>query len=209
MADQGMVLVGRYRSPFTRRVAVSLRLLGFDYDLRPRTAWRHFDEITSLNPVGRVPILILEDGELIFDSSAILDYLDGRVGPDRALVPEHGPTRRRVQTLVALALGVVDKGRDLLYETVLRPEALRHGPWIERWEGQIGSALGAMETDAQAPWIAGERLTQADVTAGVMVDFTRLYHPRLLPQGQYRRLDELSAAYGDVPAFAETMPEPE
>lgn len=82
-----MILIGRYRSPFTRRVAISLRTLGIPYDHRPITAWTHLDELRGHNPAGRVPALILDNGEQLIDSWAILDHLDCAVGPARALVP--------------------------------------------------------------------------------------------------------------------------
>ena len=85
-----MILVGRYRSPFTRRVAISMQLLGIEYEHRPHTAWSNLAEVRAVNPVGRVPALILDSGEALFDSSAILDYIDQLAGPQRALVP---PTR--------------------------------------------------------------------------------------------------------------------
>ena len=69
---EAMVLIGRYRSPFTRRVAISMRLLGIAYEHRPHTAWRNLQEVRAVNPVGRVPALILDSGEGLFDSSAIL-----------------------------------------------------------------------------------------------------------------------------------------
>jgi len=99
-----MILVGRYRSPFARRVAISLRCLGIAYEHRPVTAWTHLAEVRGLNPVGRIPALVLDSGEVLFDSSAILDYLDHRVGAARALVPMEEPRRHEVLRIVDPAL---------------------------------------------------------------------------------------------------------
>ena len=71
-----MVLVGRYRSPFTRRVAISLRILDIAYEHLPYTAWSQLEAVRRVNPVGRVPALVLDSGESLFDSTAILDHLD-------------------------------------------------------------------------------------------------------------------------------------
>src|SRR5438067_8784017 len=104
-----MILIGRYRSPFTRRVAVSMRLFGLDYEHRPLTVWTHLDDVRRTNPVGRVPALILDSGETLFDSHAILDYLDELAGPRRALVPASEPERHRVLRIVACAMGALEK----------------------------------------------------------------------------------------------------
>ncbi len=103
-----MILIGRYRSPFTRRVAITLRLYGLSYEHRPITAWANLADIQAFNPVGRVPALVLDDAEVLYESAAILDYLDELVGPDRALTPASGPARREVLRLVDLALGVTE-----------------------------------------------------------------------------------------------------
>src|SRR5215468_4123135 len=104
-----MILVGQYDSPYVRRVAVSLRLLGFAYRHDTRSVFRGFDSMRQTNPVGRIPSLVLDDGEVLIDSAAILDWLDELVGPARALVPRSGAERRRTLRLIALATGAIDK----------------------------------------------------------------------------------------------------
>jgi len=91
-----VILVGQYDSPFVRRVAVSLRLLGFGYEHDTRSVFGDFDSMRRTNPLGRIPSLVLEDGEVLIDSVAILDWLDETVGPGRALLPAEGEARRRV-----------------------------------------------------------------------------------------------------------------
>ena len=94
-----MILVGQYDSPFVRRVAVSLRLLGFAYEHDTRSVFGDFESMRRTNPLGRIPSLVLDDGEVLIDSAAILDHLDETVGPARALVPARGAdgTRRQQQ----------------------------------------------------------------------------------------------------------------
>jgi glutathione S-transferase len=82
-----MILVGQYDSPYVRRVAVSLRVLGFHYQHDTRSVFADFDAMRQINPVGRIPSLVARDGEVLIDSAAILDWLDQMVGPERALVP--------------------------------------------------------------------------------------------------------------------------
>lgn len=109
VGGNNMILVGRNRSPFSRRVAVSLRLLGFDYEHLPFTTWSNFKEVRKVNPVGRVPALILDDGETLIDSGAILDYLDQLAGPARALVPMQEPQRHHTLKIIACAMGALEK----------------------------------------------------------------------------------------------------
>jgi len=201
-----MILVGRYRSPFTRRVAVSLRLLGIPYEHRPRTAWTDLQEVRNANPVGRVPALILASGETLFDSSAILDYLDHLAGPARALVPVAEPERHRVLRITACALGVLEKVVAALYERTMHPAQKVHAPWIAHNESQARSGLTWLGALSAAPWLAGDALTQADITTVVTYDFTRIVSPALVGEGLYPTLDALARRCAALPAFADTKP---
>jgi glutathione S-transferase len=203
---QAMVLIGRYRSPFTRRVAISMRLLGIAYEHRPHTAWRKLQEVRAVNPVGRVPALILDCGEALFDSGAILDYLDQIAGPERALVPPREPQRHRVLRVTACALGALEKVVAALYEQTMHPPEKVHQPWIAHNEGQARCGLEWLASLPLSPWLVGDRLTQADITTVVMYDFTRIVNPRLVPDGRYLSIDQLAAGCDNLPAFAETRP---
>jgi glutathione S-transferase len=203
---EAVVLIGRYRSPFTRRVAVAMRLLGIAYEHRPQTAWRNLREVRAVNPVGRVPALILQSGETLFDSSAILDHLDQIAGPERALIPPREPERRQVLRVVACALGALEKVVAALYEQTMHPPEKVHQPWIAHNESQARSALEWLAAIAPSPWLAGASLTQADITTVVMYDFTRIVNPGLIPDGRYPSIDRLAARCTDLAAFAETRP---
>ena len=119
-----MILVGQYDSPFVRRVAVSLRVLGFAYEQDTRSVYGDFDAMRRINPLGRIPSLILNDGEVVLDSAAILDWLDQSVGPKRALVPVDGGERRGVLRRVALATGAIDKAGAAAHERLGPPLGL-------------------------------------------------------------------------------------
>jgi glutathione S-transferase len=201
-----VILVGRYRSPFTRRVAISMRLLGISYEHRPHTAWSHLNEVRKVNPVGRVPALVLDSGESLFDSTAILDYLDQLVGSDRALVPVTEPDRHRVLQITACALGVLEKVVAALYERTMHPPEKIHQPWIDHNESQARSGLQWLAAITPSPWLGGTRLTQADITTIAMYDFTRIVNAPLIPEGRYPRLDALAAECLELPAFSETKP---
>jgi glutathione S-transferase len=144
-----MLLVGQYASPFVRRVPVSLRVLGFDYEHDTRSVYADFDAMRRINPLGRIPSLVLDDGEVIIDSAAILDWLDQSVGPDRALVPVAARERRSMLRRVALATGAIDKAGAAAHGRLVRPSAHIWAEWIERCRMQ---AAGAIEALAAEPW---------------------------------------------------------
>ncbi len=201
-----MILVGRYRSPFTRRVAISLRILDITYEHLPYTAWSQLEAVRKVNPVGRVPALVLDSGEALFDSAAILDYLDQLVGPRRALVPASGPERRRVLRIMACALGVLEKVVAALYEHTMHPPEKVHDPWVRHNEDQARSGLQWLNAIAPSPWLAGETMSQADITTIVMYDFARIVNAQLIPNGRYPVLDALAATCATHPAFVATRP---
>jgi len=107
-----MILVGQYDSPFVRRVAVSLHHYHMPFTRKPLSVFGDKKEVQAINPLLRVPILILENGETLIDSNAILDHLDHVVGNARALTPPNGPERRKVLQICAVSTGISDKVDD-------------------------------------------------------------------------------------------------
>ena len=202
-----MILVGRYRSPYTRRVAVTLRLTGLPYERRIITAWDALDAVKAINPIGRVPALILDDGEVIGESSFIIDYLDQVAGPERALTPPSGPELLRVQQLVAMAMGTMDKMAMVVYEIRERPPDTRDPTWLDRNQQQVMSGLAALDRVVPSPWLTGETMTQADATTGVLFEFIRRTDPEMTPEGRFANLEALTRRCDDLPAFKETLPE--
>ena len=134
-----MFLIGQYDSPFTRRVAIAMRLYGLAFEHRPWSTFGDADKIAPFNPLRRVPTLVFEDGEVLIESTAILDYLDEVVGPEKAMIAARGPERRHALKICALATGLGDKAVSLIYERVLRKDRLNL--WVERCEAQIGGVL--------------------------------------------------------------------
>src|SRR4030081_950894 len=114
-----MILIGQYDSPFTRRVAIALKLYGLASEPRPWSTFGDADKIAPFNPLRRVPTLVFEDGEVLIESTAILDYLDEVVGPSKAMIAENGPERRHALKICALATGLGDRAVSLVYERVL------------------------------------------------------------------------------------------
>lgn len=181
-----MILIGMFDSPFTRRVAISMDVLGMPFEHRNWSVGKDFDRIREYNPLGRVPTLVLDDGEVLIESAMILDWLDQQVGPARALLPPSGEARRKAQRFIGLATGGVDKGIHLVIERVFKPAEKQHQPWIERCRTQIHGALSALDGHcAQAgdgAWLLGDMISQADITMACYVTYLRDVLPATLSE---------------------------
>ena len=203
-----MLLIGMFDSPFVRRVAISMQLLDIGFQHASWSVGRDFERIREHSPLGRVPTLVLDDGEVLADSAAILDYLDDRVGAARALLPPGGAARREALRQMALAIGAAEKGRDQIYEQAFRPPDRRHEPWVERCRTQMHGALAEIERFCVArggePWLIGTALSQADITVSCVFTFLR---EALRPLDVVTRYPQLSARVDRceaLPAFRNT-----
>jgi glutathione S-transferase len=206
----GLVLYGRYASPFVRRVAVTMRLYGIEYRHAPLMPFGPDKaELAKFNPIARVPALQLDDGEVLIDSAAIIDHLDCLVGPERRLTPAAGPARRRVLTLLAVALGANEKLVAGLYERHFRPPEAWHAPWLAACDKQVRDGFMWLDGEFAGPWFTGPAMTQADVTVAAFWLFGRAKRPRFFARLGCNRLDDLAERMQATPAFQATMPEPE
>ena len=203
-----MLLIGMFDSPFVRRVAVSLKLLGLPFEHANWSVGRDFDRIREYNPLGRVPTLVLSNGEKLFESAAILDYLDELVGPERALLPASGPDRRQALNLMAMATGAAEKGVLQVYERVFRPEAKRHQPWVDRCRVQMDAALREIDRymgdRGVSHWRVGDRMTQADITAVCAFTFLNDTLRVAADPVVFQSLATLAARCESMPAFQDT-----
>jgi glutathione S-transferase len=202
-----MLLIGRDRSPFTRRVAISMTLLGIPFERQRLTAWENLSDVRQYNPLGRVPSLVLDDGEILVDSTAILDYVDEVAGPDRALIPPNGPRRREVLKYVSCAVGIMEKAAHSRYEVGMRPAEKIHQPWLDHNAAQMQNGLQWLDEAVDSSWAFGfEPITQALVSTVVVFDFMPFVDPKLVAPGQYPHLEGLRARAYTIPAFADTDP---
>jgi glutathione S-transferase len=164
-----MRLIGVNRSPYTRRVAITLTALGITYEQRCVSGFGNREEVRGHNPLGRIPALVLDDGETLIDSSAIVDHLDEAYGGERPTVPRSGPERRAVLRMAAMMMGACDKGLQAAYHRNHTPVEKRHQPWVDDCTAQMVHALAAVDAmvDPSTPYLLHGRLTQADITAFV------------------------------------------
>lgn len=200
-----MLLIGMFDSPFVRRVAISMRLLGLPFEHANWSVGKDFDRIREHNPLGRVPTLVLDDGEALMESGAILDYLDDLVGPERALLPRSGALRRDALKLMAIASGAAEKGVSQVYEGAFRPPEKYHLPWVERCKVQASGALLELEkVRAKQPinsWLMGARMLQPDITVACV--FTFLADAAGTDMTPYPALHSLVARCEAMPVFQE------
>jgi glutathione S-transferase len=207
-ADGLPVLFGRHASPFVRRVAVTLRLYGICYRHVPLMPFGPDKaELAAFNPIARVPALQLGD-EMLIDSAAILDHLDQLAGL-RALTPATGAARRRVLTLLAVALGANEKLVAGLYERHFRHREAWHKPWLDACDKQVRDGFQWLDTQFEGPWFTGSTMTQADVTVAVFWLFGLGKRPRFFAGLGCAKLEALADRLQGTPEFQATLPEPE
>jgi glutathione S-transferase len=199
-----MILIGQYDSPFVRRVAVAMQHYDMPYEHRAWSVWADVEEIAKVNPLRRVPVLVLDDGEILLESSAILDALDELAPPERALIAKGGPERRAILRISALAMGLADKAVSLLYERVLRPDEARSTVWIERCSKQIADVLDVLEDDRESRptkfWF--DQITHADIAVACALRFLGEAHPVLLEAPTYPCLKAHAARCEGLALFA-------
>lgn len=203
-----MMLIGMFDSPYVRRVAVSLKLLEIPFEHANWSVGTDFDRIRSISPLGRVPVLVLDDGEVLTESAAILDALDDQVGPARALLPASGARRRKALQLMSLATGAAEKARDQIYERMVRPPEKYHEPWVARCRSQMHGALEQLEKSCRSlgaeDWLLGDRVTQADVTVTSIYTFLGDALDLAGTADPYPALAALVARCEALPAFRAT-----
>ena len=163
-----MLLIGMFDSPYVRRVVISMKRLGLPFEHGNWSVGADFERIRQYSPLGRVPVLVMDDGVVLVESAAILDAIDDLVGPARALLPPAGASRREALRLMSLAIGAGEKARDVLSQRMVRPPEKYHEPWVARCRAQMHGALGELEKSCQqrttGQWLVDDRLTQADIT---------------------------------------------
>lgn len=199
-----MILIGQYDSPFVRRVAIALRLYDMPFEHYPWSTFGDAEKLAEYNPLRRVPTLVLDDGDVLIESGAILDYLDEQAGTERALIAPFGPERRHALKTIALSMGMADKAVSLFYETILRQE--RSKLWMERCRTQIGDTLDALEADranGSPTWWSGDRIGHADIAVACTWRFIREAHPGILDMPRWPRLEALAAECEKLSVFAE------
>ena len=197
-----MQLIGMLDSPYVRRVAISLQLLGLPFEHRAISVFRGIDAFQAINPVVKVPTLVCDDGTVMMDSTLILDHAEALAAPGLSLMPTGITARRDALRQLGLALAACEKSVQFFYERVLRPPEKRHEPWVARVTGQMHHALRLLdETVAQRLLGAGARLDQATLTSAVTWHFAHGVIPDVVSPADYPALQALSEQAEQRPEF--------
>jgi len=186
-------LIGLLDSPYVRRVALSLDLMGVRFTHQALSVFSDFDALRAINPVVKAPTLITEDGTVLMESGLILEYA-ARVAGHR-LEPEDMAAYVRAQRLTGLALAACEKTVQIVYEHKMRPAEKLHQPWLERVSGQLRDAWQMIESEigTPKPWLFGPAPMQADITIAVACRFTHDMLPGFLDAHDIPRLTAFSA----------------
>ena len=148
-----------------RRVAVSLKVLGIDFDLDQVSVFRHFDKFSAINPVVKAPSFVTDDGVVLMDSGLILEHI-AEIAP-RRLMPADRVSHERALRQIGLALAACEKSVSIVYECNQRPKEKQHQPWLDRVSGQLLTAYRALEKEVSPDWFTGEELMQPQITCAV------------------------------------------
>ena len=201
-----MKLIGSLTSPYVRKVRIVFMEKKVDVDLELENVWAADTKISHNNPLGKIPCLILDDGEAIYDSRVIAEYAD-TLSPVGKLIPAGSRERATVKTWEALADGVDDAGILARLEVTLRPLEQQSPDWLERQMGKIDTALAQMSRElGENDWCHGNQLTLADIAVGCALGYMLFRFPNIAWQAQYPNLDALYQKLMQRPSFAETVP---
>lgn len=199
-----MILIGRYASPFVRRVGATLHHFEIEFEHRSiRAAGAEQDEIRKSNPTGRVPVLILDDGEILADSAVMVDYLDYLAGPGRALMPQSGWERYRLQSLLSISTAAAEKSI-AVYSERMRPEEIQHEPAVENAVRQANDGFEHLDAAVVGPWMTGANLTQLDISTVSYLEFVNHSVPELKEAMNCPNLNDVVERARELPAFRNT-----
>ena len=198
-----MKLIGMLDSPYVRRAAISAKCLGIALEHRSVSVFRHFEQFRQINPVVKAPTLVLDDGEVLMDSTLIIDYLETLAG--NSLLPVEPSQRLRALRLIGLALAASEKSVQLYYERNLRPQEIQFEPWVQRVEGQLAAAYSALERELEKqPLKTDGSIEQDGITLAVAWSFTNLVVPDQVNAAQFPRIAAFTAYAEGLDVFVST-----
>jgi glutathione S-transferase len=202
-----MKLVGPYISGFTRRTAITMKLLGIPFEHLDLNAYTDKEAVRRYSPMGKVPALVLDNGESLIDSAGIIDLLHERVGPEKALIPASGAPRLKALQLVGIGLNIYPK-LTALYDESLRPKDLQLRSAFEGFAEQALIGFELLEGRAGDGWYVNDTLSQADIMAVVCYQAAaRFVLPQRVSKETFPRLAALSERAMKIDAFASTVPQ--
>ena len=202
---QKMQLIGSLTSPFVRKVRIVAAEKFIEYELVIDTPWSEDTRVPEFNPLGKVPVWIMEDGKTLFDSRVIVEYLE-HVSPVGHLLPKDARPRIAVKRWEALADGVCDAAA-LIFVERKRAADKQDLDWIKRQLAKVEAGLNMMSEDLGAQnWCTGEFFCLADIAVGCALGYLEFRFPEIDWRRQHPNLSELFDRMMQRPAFKETVP---
>jgi glutathione S-transferase len=200
-----MKLVTSLTSPYGRKVRVVLLEKKIPFQLQVENPWLPDSVVSTLNPLGKVPVLVLEDGVSVFDSRVIVEYLD-HVSPVAHLIPSEPKSRMVVRGVEALADGVTDAAVAVYLEKKRAAEQ-QSSDWLLLQEKSLFRGLEALsEALGENPWYLGNSMTLADVACGCTLGYLGLRFPEIDWRGAHPNLAKLADKLASRASFKETVP---
>lgn len=203
-----MRLIGMLDSPYVRRVAISLECLGVPFGHEAISVFSTYEEFRAINPVVKAPSLVCDDGEVLMDSSLILQFVEAtRTGGDSLWSLGDATRMQHEMRAVSLALAACEKSVQIVYERKLRPSSAQYEPWVERVQGQLLEAYAGLEREVQTHHaVFAQPRNQASITTAVVWQFTQSMLASIVPAEKHPGLAELSARMERTPAFLKYPP---
>lgn len=201
-----MKLIGSLTSPYVRKVRIVLAEKKIDYQFELENVWSPENKVQQINPLGKVPVLLMDDGGAVFDSRVIVEYLD-TLTPVGKLLPPNGRPRLEVKCWEALADGVLDAAVLIQLENTQRQEAQRSEKWLDRQRVKISKGLAAMsEGLKEAPFCVGTSLTLADIAVGCALGYLDFRQPAINWRNEHPNLGKLAEKLFQRQSFLDTKP---
>ena len=200
-----MKLVTSLTSPFGRKARIVLLEKKIAFQLQVENPWSPDTPVASFNPLGKVPVLVLEDGISVFDSRVIVEYLDN-ITPVAHLIPSDSKSRMIVRGVEALADGVIDAAV-LVFLEKKRPAEQQSADWLTLQNRTLFSGLEALsEALGDKPWFLGNSMTLGDVACGCMLGYLSLRFSEIDWRSAHPNLAKLADKLATRPSFVETIP---
>jgi glutathione S-transferase len=200
-----MKLLGSLTSPYVRKARIVLAEKKIEYTFEQDNPWDENSRIPDANPLGKVPVLVLEDGSTLFDSRVIVEFVDS-VSPISRLIPANNREKIEVKRWEALADGVLDAAVAVVLER-RRPSEQQSEATIERQMGKIERGVAVMSRDlGDKPWCTGNAFTLADIACGVALGYLDFRHGPVDWRVLHKNLAKLAAKLAERPSFADTAP---
>lgn len=203
-----MRLIGMLDSPYVRRTAISLECLGLPFTHEAVSVFSTFEAFQRINPVVKAPTLVCDDGEVIMDSSLILQFVEATKTGGVTLWSRDPKTLQQEMRAVSLALAACEKSVQIVYERKLRPASAQYEPWMQRVSGQLLAAYAALEAEVQRHRARfAEGSNQASITAAVAWQFTQSMLASVVPAERHRGLVALSQRMEATKEFLKFPPD--